>query len=146
MQRSTAAISEYPCYQVSRNSDSTAFFMRSYSAAYEEAAIFCQSFIDSLAKLGNREKVREIAYFVCDRLTYDASQSPSPRTVLATDAISRGNCMGYAHNFKFLCDVAGIPCIFVHSADHQWNQVYVEGQWWHVDVCAMDAGNDTVSR
>ena len=87
MQRATSAISEYPCYQVSRNSDGTAFFMRSDSAAYEEAAIFCQSFIDSLAKLGNREKVREIAYYVCDRLTYDASKcilpfSPASRAII----------------------------------------------------------------
>ena len=42
--------------------------------------------------------------------------------------------------------MAGIPCIFTHSAVHQWNQVYVEGQWWHVDVCAMDAGDDTTTR
>ena len=146
MQRATAAISEYPCYQVSRNSDGTAFFMRSYSAAYEEAAMYCRSFIEGMAKLSDREKVREIAYYVCDRLTYDASKSPSPRTVLAPEAVSRGNCMSYAHNFKFLCDIAGIPCVFVHSADHQWNQVYVEGRWWHVDVCAMDASDDTVSR
>ena len=146
MQRATAAISEYPCYQASRNSDGTTFFVRSYSAAYKEAAMYCRSFIDSLAKLSDREKVREIAYYVCDRLTYDASKSPSPRTVLAPEAVSRGNCMSYAHNFKFLCDIAGIPCVFVHSADHQWNQVYVEGRWWHVDVCAMDASDDTVSR
>ena len=146
MQMATAAISEYPCYQVSRDSDGMVFFMHSYSATYEEAAMYCQSFIDSMKNLSDREKVRKIAYYICDRLTYDASKSPSPRTVLVSDTVSRGNCMSYAHNFKFLCDMAGIPCIFVHSADHQWNQVYVEGRWWHVDVCAMDAGNDTVSR
>ena len=146
MQRATAAISEYPCYQMNRNSDGTAFFMLSYSAAYEEAAMYCRSFINSMENLSDREKVREIACFVCDRLTYNASKSPAPRTVLISGAVIQGNCMGYAHNFKFLCDMAGIPCIFVHSTDHQWNQVYVEGRWWHVDVCAMDAGDDTVSR
>ena len=35
MQRATAAISEYPCYQVSRDSDGMVFFMHSYSATYE---------------------------------------------------------------------------------------------------------------
>ena len=54
--------------------------------------------------------------------------------------------MGYAHCFKFLCDMAGIPCIFVHSNDHQWNQVYVEDRWWYVDVCAMDAGDNPTTR
>lgn len=52
----------------------------------------------------------------------------------------------YAHSFQFLCDRAGIPCIFVHSDDHQWNKVYVEGQWWDVDVTAADCGDETDLR
>ena len=39
-----------------------------------------------------------------------------------------------------------LPCIFVHSDVHQWNQVYVEGRWWYVDVCALDAGDDVDVR
>ena len=146
MQRTTAAISEWPCYHMTRSTDGAVLFSAKYPSAYEDAAAYCQPFIDGLAGLSDRDKVRQLAYFVCDRLTYDASKSPSPRTVLVSDSVSRGNCMGYAHNFKFLCDMAGIPCIFTHSAVHQWNQVYVEGHWWHVDVCAMDAGDDPTTR
>ena len=47
--------------------------------------------------------------------------------------------MSYAHCFKFLCDLADIPCIFIHSENHQWNQIYIEGHWWHVDVTSADA-------
>ena len=146
MQRAAAAISEWPGYQVNRNADGNAYFSARYSSAYEEAAAYCQPFIENLAGLSDRDKVRQCAYFICDRLTYDAGKSPSPRTVLVSDAVSRGNCMGYAHNFKFLCDMTGIPCIFTHSDVHQWNQVYVEGHWWHVDVCAMDTGDDPTTR
>lgn len=146
MQSATAAISGYPGYNVRWDADGTAYITRSYSSTYAEAAAYCQPFIDGLTGLSDREKVRQLAYFVCDRLTYHASKSPSPRTVLVSDAVSRGCCMGYAHSFKFLCDIAEIPCIFVHSNDHQWNQVYVEGHWWHVDVCAMDVGDNPVTR
>ena len=49
--------------------------------------------------------------------------------------------MSYAHCFKFLCDLEGIPCIFVHSENHQWNMVYIEGKWWHVDVSSLDVSD-----
>ena len=54
--------------------------------------------------------------------------------------------MSYAHNFKFLCDLAGIPCILVHSDVHQWNRVYAGGVWWNVDVSALDAGDNPSIR
>ena len=43
-----------------------------------------------------------------------------------------------AHCFIFLCDMADIPCILVHSDVHQWNEVYVDGRWWSVDVGGFD--------
>lgn len=49
--------------------------------------------------------------------------------------------MSYAHCFKFLCDMAGIPCVFVHSENHQWNLVYVEDRWWSVDVTGVDVSD-----
>lgn len=71
---------------------------------------------------------------------------PLPSKVMASDEVWEGCCMVYAHCFMFMCQRAGIPCIFTHSEDHQWNQVYVEGRWWHVDVTADDSGNDTSVR
>ena len=51
--------------------------------------------------------------------------------------------MAYAYSFKTLCDLADIPCIFVSSPTHQWNQVNVDGRWWAVDVTSDDAGDET---
>ena len=82
--------------------------------------------------------MRQLAFFVCDRIEYDGSAYCSPRTALVSDEVQRGACMSYAQCFKFLCDLAGIPCILVHSDDHQWNLVYVEESWWHVDVSNVD--------
>lgn len=48
-------------------------------------------------------------------------------------------CEGYARAFKYLCDMAGIPCVLVDgtalSERHMWNYVQMEdGLWYAVDV------------
>lgn len=51
-----------------------------------------------------------------------------------------GNCLGYATTFQLLMDLTGVECITVtgatHSstADHAWNMVKLEGEWYCVDV------------
>ena len=51
-----------------------------------------------------------------------------------------GVCEGIAKAFKFLCDKVGIPSGIVvgntkgETAAHAWNQVCLEGEWYHVDV------------
>jgi len=112
---------------------------------YAEAKAHTESFIRSLDGMSDREKVRQLSFYVCDRLTY-AVKYPTPSKVLASDEVWEGCCMAYAHCFMFMCQRAGIPCIFVCSEDHEWNQVYVEGRWWHVDVTADDSGNNTSLR
>jgi len=54
--------------------------------------------------------------------------------------------MSYARSFRFLCDRAGIPCVLIHSQDHQWNQVYVDGQWRDVDVTSIDIEDVEIDR
>ena len=145
MQEALAAICVWPVYHLKTGSGG-AWFTAEYPEAYAVAADYCQPFIDSLAGQPEAEKARELAFFLCDRLTYDAAAFTSPRTVLISDAVSKGNCMSYAHNYLFLCDIAGIPCILVHSTTHQWNEVYVDGRWYSVDVCATDAGDEPSIR
>ena len=136
----TAANSVWPGYELVSDSEGKAHFTLVYSDSYAPAAEYCQPFINSLAEKSGREKVKAIAFYVCDRLEYRADSTSTPRTALVDKGVHYGNCMSYAHNFKFLCDMAGIPCIFVHSSVHQWNQVYLEGAWWSVDVSGTDSG------
>ena len=140
MDEATAAIGMWPAYDSGTVRGGNVYFHMKYPAAYQEAADYCLPYVESLSDLGEEQKVRQLAFFVCERLSYDAGSNTSPRTVLVSDAESRGNCMSYAHNFKFLCDMAGIPCIFVHSVNHQWNAVYVNGQWWAADLTTTDIG------
>ena len=49
-------------------------------------------------------------------------------------------CSGYADAFKVLCDACDIQSVVVSSSamNHAWNQVYLEGKWYHVDVTWED--------
>lgn len=154
MEDALAALSGYPSYATGAEPGITNLYAypnyfictAKYPAPYAEAAAYTDSFIKSLAELSDREKVRQIDFYVADRLTYDVDGFSSPRTVLTSDSVQGGNCMAYAHSFAFLCARAGIPNLLNHSEDHQWNQVYVDGQWWHVDVGGDDVGDDVSMR
>ena len=142
MQEVIAAIGEWPAYHL-KAKDGKAYFKSQYSDTYQAAADYCKPFIDSLAGKSDTDKAKTIAFYVCDRLTYATNAFSGPNTVLTSDAVSKGNCMAYAHNFMFLCNMADIPCVFVHSADHQWNEVYVGGEWRSVDLTGTDVGYDS---
>ena len=47
-------------------------------------------------------------------------------------------CDGYSKAFVLLCALEGIPCVrvggTVGSANHAWNKVYIDGEWYEVDV------------
>lgn len=47
-------------------------------------------------------------------------------------------CNGYARAFKYLCDMAGIPCVVVegtaNNERHAWNLVTINGSTYWVDV------------
>lgn len=95
MLKATAAIGSWPGYHMKTTADGKASFYTKYPSSYEEAAAYCQPFIDSLDGLTDREKARQIAFFVCDRITYDATTYCSPRTALVSDKVCRGACMSY---------------------------------------------------
>lgn len=57
-------------------------------------------------------------------------------------------CQGYALAFQYLCQLAGIPCVFVPGTayssqkggyiSHAWNYVKLGDAWYHVDVTFND--------
>ena len=135
-----AAVGSYPSYDLKSGKDGTAYFHAKYSSAYADAAKVCQNFLGTLAGKSDNDKLYSIACYVCDRLEYDAGYTATPRAVFASDSSKKGNCMSYAHSLQFLCDLANIPCVYVHSATHQWNEVYVDGRWHSVDLTSFDIG------
>ena len=137
LEKAAAALGCWPVYEVQQSSTGELYLTAKYTSAYEKAAAHSRSFVDSLAGMSSADKVRQIAFYVCDRLTYEASKSPTPAAVLAFDEVQQGNCMSYANSVLMLCKMADIPCVLVHSRTHQWNQVYVDGIWWNMDATSI---------
>ena len=144
-QHVVCGFSNYPAFELKCQSPGQYFCTVHTSEAYTLAAEHTQSFIDGLAELSDREKVEQIVWYVADRITYEVAY-PGPGKVLTQDGQVPGCCMAYAHSFMFLCNRAGIPCVFKVGDNHEWNTGYVAGQWWDVDVTALDTGDDTQFR
>lgn len=137
MQGVCAAIGSYPSYELIIATGSKVRFQRKQSSAYADAAEYARQFISGLGG-SESDKLYAIACLVCDRLTYDANSTATPRALFTSESVKKGNCMSYAHGFQFLCDLAGIPCVLVHSDIHQWNEVYTGGRWYCVDLTSFD--------
>lgn len=132
-----AGMGKYPIYELAYCNNGYVCNVR-YPEAYAEAAAHTQGFVDSLKGLNDGEKVKAICWYVADRITYETVYA-GPNKVLIQDSEVPGNCMAYSASFQFLCNRANIPCVLVSSQVHQWTMVYVDEQWWDVDVTAEEA-------
>ena len=110
------------------------------SADYQPALNFIQPAIERVNGMGSdREKVKYLNDYLCGLMSYDRKATAGVSQVFTWHSGEiAGACGSYAHNFKFLCGAAGIPCITISTTDHSWNLVYADGQWLHVDVSAND--------
>lgn len=88
------------------------------------------------------EKVTVINDYLCGRMEYDLDYYTTREALL----YGKGRCQGYANAFKSLCLEAGIPTDYVsgyafnnYTARHAWNRVYIDGQYYCVDVTTNDA-------
>lgn len=130
-----AVLGPYPDYEmVSAGGGSGYLCEVRYAEVDAPAAEHTKDFIASLDGLSDREKIKRISWYVCDRIAYDKTCYVWPDEVLVQDGELRGACMSFAYSFQFLCNQAGIPCVFKRGGNHQWNTVYAEGRWWDVDV------------
>ena len=65
----------------------------------------------------------------------DQQYSQSAYSVLCGDLTV---CAGYAQTFELICNGAGIDCISVTSANHEWNKVRINDSWYNVDCTWAD--------
>lgn len=57
-------------------------------------------------------------------------------------------CEGYAKAFAYLCDRVGIENLIVTGktdANHMWNMVKIDGEWYHIDVTQDDPNRDLLN-
>lgn len=89
------------------------------------------------------EKVKYLYEYIIKSTEYveDAENNQDIRSVFVG---RQSVCAGYAHAFKFLCDKAGIPCIYVYGTvegtAHAWNMVLIGEHYYWVDATWGEGG------
>ena len=90
------------------------------------------------APAGAYEKVKYIYEYVIDHTEYDLN-APDNQTTYSVLINGRSVCGGYASAFQYLCDRAGIDCIYVSGeiigkGPHAWNIVKIGTNYYWVDT------------
>lgn len=95
-------------------------------------------------EMTNMEKAKAIHDFVLKSADYDYSlQSRSAYLALTT---GKTVCQGYAMFVYKLCEKAKIPVHIVTGSIpagfHAWNEVQIDGNWYHIDTTFDDVKTD----
>ena len=102
----------------------------------------------------NEEKVNQIAKILVERLDYNSNYDKEVlehNQSIASALFDRNTvCAGYGKTFKFFCDKLSIPCICVEGtldgANHLWNKVQLDGNWYNIDLTNADNGTTLDNR
>ena len=97
-----------------------------------------ESFINEISALSDKEKVKKIADYVCDRIVYKDENTGGINEIFVEQGETNGTCATYANAFIYLCQRAGIPCIGVQDEVHGWNEAYIDGEWHIMDMGLYD--------
>lgn len=96
------------------------------------------SFIAEISSLSDRQKVKRIADFICDRVAYKDDNAAGINRVFTETPPVNAICATYSNAFIFLCQRAEIPCISTVDDIHAWNEVYVDSRWYIADISYYD--------
>ena len=80
------------------------------------------------------QKILAVHDWMVNYANYDQTYMEASQTVEGFIYNRTAVCAGYAKTFEYFMTVLGIPCETVESADHAWNRVAVNGQWYYIDV------------
>lgn len=105
---------------------------------FEPANKATDSFIDEISNITDREKIKQIADYICDRVAYKNENVAGINKVFTGTPPVNAVCGTYADAFVYLCQRAEIPCISVVDDIHAWNEVYVDGKWHITDISYYD--------
>ena len=90
------------------------------------------------------EKISKVHDYLVDNISYDTTYS-NIGTYSIYGALAKNICVceGYAKAFKYILDDIGIPCELIKGVgttstgeqeNHAWNDVYIDGNWYAIDV------------
>lgn len=95
-------------------------------------------------------KARRLHRFLAQSVTYGHTEGRSAYNVVGVIRDKTAVCEGIAKAYKYLCDLAGIPCIVVSGTvdggRHGWNKLWIDGKPCFVDVTNSMAGTRFAGR
>lgn len=103
---------------------------------------------DKLEGMSDYEKVKAVHDYLCiyNEYAYDGLVSLSighgPYWALYPGYVV---CNGYALSFYRIMQYCNIPVTYETGDSHAWNTVYVDGNWYNIDLTWDDARGDNVS-
>lgn len=91
----------------------------------------------TVGKNTDEEKSKAIYFWVTHHITYDVTELSSDfflhhyryRSASETLKINKGLCLDFATVNAALHRAVGIQAKVVHSEDHAWNEIYLNGNW-----------------
>lgn len=92
----------------------------------------------------NFSKILNVHNWLIDNIEYDKTMNnENNNNIYGALVENTVVCEGYAKSFKYLLDELEIPCVIVcgegvndkgEKEKHAWNEVYLNGNWYSVDV------------
>lgn len=99
------------------------------------------------AKASVYDKLRTAEVMLANRVEYGATPNEYKywdQSCVGALLLNRGVCASYAEAYELICNAMGITTIAVTSVIHEWNQVYINGNWYVVDATWDDYGKTSV--
>lgn len=103
-----------------------------------------QEVIKGLNNSNNATKILGVHNWLIDNLQYDVTMQKENNSNIYGALIEKNVvCEGYAKAFKYILDDLEIPCVIIcgevvdedgNSQKHAWNEVYLNGKWYAIDV------------
>ena len=128
--------------------------LRDAKAAFEKAAD------DILAGIGSQQSAveyeRAIHDYICKNTAYDES-APYNQSAYSVIVLHKSVCAGYSKAFQYLLNKKGITCYYIpgtttdsniggEDGAHAWNIIYLDGEYYNVDVLWDDSASETLEE
>lgn len=91
-------------------------------------------------KMTNREKVKAIHDYIINNTIYDTERLETGIAKYNSDTSygvlyeGYGFCSGYSDTMAVFLDLIGLKNYKIASNNHVWNLVYLDDNWYHIDV------------
>lgn len=119
--------------------------MKSYQSgsARKKAKQKFQKTISSMLKKASKGKTmaakeKIIHDALAKRLTWDDTDQYNKQSSASSLIGKNTVCAGYSAAFSVLMNALGAQTISITSSSHEWNEIYLNGHWYNVDVTFDD--------